>query len=132
VGEDEGVPYPEIGWWPVEFTEEARRSPLFHVASPIFEAFHWHADTFDLPAGAVGIARSEAFMNQGFVLDERIAALQFHLETTPAGARALLRQGAAGLVEGSYVQSPAEMLSNEERFRAIHELMNGLLDALLT
>lgn len=123
---------PEIGWWPVEFTEEGGRSRLFRGAPPTLEAFHWHADTFDLPGGAVRIARSEAFMNQGFVLDGRIAALQFHLETTPSGAEALLHHGAADLVEGPYVQSAAEMLANEERFRAIHALVDRLLDALFT
>jgi GMP synthase (glutamine-hydrolysing) len=123
-------PQLEIGWWPIEFTEEGGRSRLFRGVPPTLEVFHWHADTFDLPAGAIRIARSEAFVNQGFVLDERIAALQFHLETTPAGAGALLRHGEADLVEGPYVQSAAEMLAKGERFRAIRELMDGLLDAL--
>jgi GMP synthase (glutamine-hydrolysing) len=125
-------PQPEIGWWPIELTEEARRSPLFRGAPTTLEAFHWHADTFDLPGGAVRIARSEAFANQGFLLEERIVGLQFHLETTPAGAEALVQNAAADLVEGAYVQGAAEMLAGAERFRAIHALMDRLLDGLLT
>ena len=123
---------PEIGWWPVEFTEEARRSPLVQAVPGTLEAFHWHRDTFELPAGAVRIARSEAFLNQGFLLEGRIAALQFHLETTPAGAEALLRHGAADLVEGPYVQDAAGMLADEERFCAIHALRERLLERLLS
>ena len=48
----------EIGWYEVELLPAAADDPLFRgIASPV-TVFHWHGDTFDLPAGAVQLARS--------------------------------------------------------------------------
>ena len=44
------------------------------------EVFQWHGDTFDLPPGAVHLARSRRFEHQAFRLGRRVYALQFHLE----------------------------------------------------
>ncbi|WP_158966118.1 glutamine amidotransferase-related protein [Chachezhania sediminis] len=47
--------------------------------------FHFH--TFDLPAGAVHLARSEMFENQAFRLGDNAYGLQFHPEQTASGFR---------------------------------------------
>ncbi len=44
-----------------------------------FTVFHWHADTFDLPEGAIRLASSECYPNQAFQYKCAIG-LQFHLE----------------------------------------------------
>jgi GMP synthase (glutamine-hydrolysing) len=44
-----------------------------------FTVFHWHADTFDLPEGAIRLASSEYYPNQAFQYKSAIG-LQFHLE----------------------------------------------------
>ena len=44
-----------------------------------FTVFHWHADTFDLPQGAIRLASSEYYPNQAFQYKTAIG-LQFHLE----------------------------------------------------
>jgi GMP synthase (glutamine-hydrolysing) len=41
---------------------------------------HWHSDTFELPAGAVRLAESALYAQQGFRVGERAWALQFHPE----------------------------------------------------
>ena len=46
-----------------------------------FTVFHWHADTFDLPEGAVRLASSEHYLNQAFQYKSAVG-LQFHLEVT--------------------------------------------------
>jgi GMP synthase (glutamine-hydrolysing) len=46
--------------------------------------FHWHGDTFDLPAGAVRLARSSLYENQAFSLGQHSLALQFHIEVDRA------------------------------------------------
>jgi len=120
----------EIGWWPVDFNDEARRSPLFRGAPARLEVFHWHGDTFDLPAGAVPIASSAACRNQGFLLDGRAVALQFHLETTRESAEALIRNCADELVNAPWIQPADAMLADEERFTRINERMAALLDGL--
>jgi GMP synthase (glutamine-hydrolysing) len=46
-----------------------------------------HFHTFDLPAGAVHLARSEMFENQAFRLGEKVYGFQFHAEQTIEGFR---------------------------------------------
>src|SRR5437868_4266055 len=52
----------EIGWFPVELTEEAAEDPVLSSLPQSFVAFQWHYYTHGLPAGAVELARSEACM----------------------------------------------------------------------
>jgi GMP synthase-like glutamine amidotransferase len=47
-----------------------------------FPALQWHGDTFGIPAGAVHLARSEAYPNQAFRFGETAYAVQFHVEVT--------------------------------------------------
>ncbi len=82
--------YREIGWFPVMRSGAAASSGIGAAFPEKFTAFHWHGDTFDIPAGAIRVAGSHACRNQGFVYDERVVALQFHLEATPESVRALL------------------------------------------
>ncbi len=76
-------PLPEVGVLPVELTSEAAADPVFAAAPARFQAFHWHGDTYELPPGAVQLARSELYEQQAFVFANAYA-LQFHLEVTPA------------------------------------------------
>jgi GMP synthase (glutamine-hydrolysing) len=76
-------PAPEVGVLPVELTAAAAEDPVFAGAPPSFQAFHWHGDTYELPRGAVQLARSELYEQQAFVFASAYA-LQFHLEITPA------------------------------------------------
>jgi len=54
-------------------------STLFSGFKNPFTVFHWHADTFDLPHGAIRLASSEHYPNQAFQYKSAIG-LQFHLE----------------------------------------------------
>jgi GMP synthase (glutamine-hydrolysing) len=80
------APRPEIGWYPVELTEEGRCDPLLGPLAPSFEAFQWHSYEFPLPAGAVALARSEVCL-QAARMGERAWAIQFHPEVSAADAR---------------------------------------------
>ena len=51
-------PSPELGLNPVFLTEAARRDPVFRGFPRDLEVFEWHEDAFDLPDGAVCLARS--------------------------------------------------------------------------
>jgi GMP synthase (glutamine-hydrolysing) len=73
---------PEIGIYrDIELTRAARRDPVFAAAPSSITTLQWHADTFDLPDGAVLLASSPAFARQAFVW-RRAYALQFHLEVS--------------------------------------------------
>jgi hypothetical protein len=56
---------------------------------------HWHGDTFDLPPGALHLARSGRYPNQAFRMGESAWGLQFHLEVTPGAVDGLRREFAA-------------------------------------
>lgn len=80
-------PEPEVGILAVRATPSAARDPVFALLPHEFVALQWHSDTYDLPAGSVQLARSEAYEQQAFVVN-RAYGLQFHLEVTAAlGAR---------------------------------------------
>jgi GMP synthase (glutamine-hydrolysing) len=74
----------EIGWFDIHFTGAAADDPLFAGIPGPETVFHWHGDTWDLPAGATLLASSEACANQAFHAGRNIYGLQFHLEVTPA------------------------------------------------
>jgi len=119
----------EIGWFPIEGLPV--RDPAVFRFPATAEAFHWHGETFDLPPGAIHLARSRACENQAFQIGRAIG-LQFHLETTPASARALVAQARVEMVPGPFVQSEAEILAEKPgRYAALHRLQNALLDHLL-
>lgn len=78
---------PEVGLLPVELTSEGRGDPLFSGVDDPLVSLQWHGDTFDLPSGAVRLARSPQVPNQAFRSGERAYGVQFHLEVTGEMAR---------------------------------------------
>ncbi len=76
-------PLPEVGVLAVELTREAAGDRVFARAPASFPALHWHGDTYELPRGAVQLARSEQYEQQAFAFANAYG-LQFHLEVTAA------------------------------------------------
>ena len=128
---------PEIGWFRVEAVDDEAHE-AGPDAGPVgtgdhgpltlpIEAFHWHGETFDLPLGATHLARSAACAHQAFRMGSRVLGLQFHLEMTPAGVRALVDACPDELRSAPWIQSEAEMLRDRRRF----ERIRGAMDATL-
>jgi GMP synthase-like glutamine amidotransferase len=119
----------EIGWFPLQRSLKNNRS-TFHFPE-VAEVFHWHGETFSLPSEAVHLARSEGCENQAFQFGSSVIGLQFHLETTPESARALVTNCRAELVPSRYVQLESTILAAPpEKYRAINQLMDNLLTYL--
>jgi GMP synthase (glutamine-hydrolysing) len=74
----------ELGWAPVQLTEQGQRHPLSHIAGDNAPVLHWHGDTFDLPTGATLLASTERYRHQAFAFGKHGLALQFHVETDKA------------------------------------------------
>jgi GMP synthase (glutamine-hydrolysing) len=86
----------EIGWSPLHPAQQnsipSKSGPGKSIPAwfaPLLTAnlsvFHWHGDTFDLPAGALHLAGTEGYPNQAFALENYALALQFHPEVTAIG-----------------------------------------------
>lgn len=112
--------------------EGNRERALFQFPESI-EVFHWHGETFDLPAGATLLASSEGCPNQAFQIGCTVIGLQFHLETTPETAREIVTHCRAELEPSRFVQRESAILSAPpEKYRAINNLMSNVLSFLTT
>lgn len=71
----------EVGFYKLHATEEGRK--LMHWPTTVYQ---WHREGFDLPKGAVLLARGDIFANQAFSVDDAAFGIQFHSELTYAMA----------------------------------------------
>ena len=71
-------PKKEIGFYH-DLVADNTNSKLFSGFENPFTVFHWHADTFDLPKGAIRLVHSNDYSNQAFQLGTAVG-IQFHLE----------------------------------------------------
>jgi GMP synthase-like glutamine amidotransferase len=118
----------EIGWFPIHATPTSGYQDRAFKFPAECRVFHWHGDTFDLPDGAVRLAKSAACQNQAFQFGSNVIGLQFHLETTPASARELVTHCREELVPAKYVQSEDAILAVPvERYETINALMSNVL-----
>ena len=116
----------EIGWFPVRGI--APEDPTIFCFPPVVEVFHWHGETFDLPEEAVLLAKSEACENQAFQLGQTVIGLQFHLETTPESAQALVTNCRQEILPSKFVQRETLILDQPpDKYAVINELMNRIL-----
>lgn len=118
----------EIGWFPVDLTEEGRRSPIFTRLPDRLLPINWHGDTFDLPEGATRLAFSEATSNQAFEFGGRTIGLQFHIEWSRGDIEALIENFGNDPMSGKYIQSPEMILAKDDRISNLGNTMEIILD----
>ena len=118
----------EIGWFPINLDSDFASHPLGKQLPREMTVFHWHGETFSLPPGAQLLASSVACENQGFIYQDRVIGLQFHLETTPYSAQSIIEHCADELVEAPYIQNAEEILETTDNFVQINRYMQQLLE----
>lgn len=123
-------PRKEIGWLPVDLTPPGRKNPLFGRLPQRFMAFHWHGDRFSVPPGAIHVARSEACEEQGFVYEDRIVGLQFHLESTDESIASLIEHCGYEITCAPSIQDPPTIEHYAGHLTETRALMDTLLDGL--
>ena len=122
----------EIGWFKIAIDKQNLPAVMRDVFPASAEVFHWHGDTFEIPRGACHFATSEACSNQGFILNEKVIGLQFHIETTEESAALLIKNCGNELDGSTYVQSEAEILADSNRFKQINQLLFRMLESITT
>lgn len=118
----------EIGWLPIEAVAHGGDAFRFPARQTVF---HWHGETFDLPPGAVHLARSAACANQAFQIGKSVIGMQFHLETTPATADLIIDNCRDELLaeDGrSWVQSEQQLRAAPAGY---YQAINVLMDEVL-
>ncbi len=73
----------EFGYHTVFPLEDARSDPVLSVLNEPTPTFQWHADTFELPAGATHLAKSAMTSHQVVRIGRAVYAFQFHFELIP-------------------------------------------------
>ena len=120
-------PVKEIGWHPVQRIENALARDWLGDLPEHFEVFHWHGETFTLPARATTILSSRYCPQQGFVAGN-ILALQCHIEMTAEMVGVWAHAGGEELLTGApSVQREEEMLQNlPTRVARLHNIADVL------
>jgi GMP synthase (glutamine-hydrolysing) len=93
-------------------------------------SFHWHGDTFDLPAGAIPLAYSENTSNQAFLYKNNILGIQFHPEMKPENIRLMINYGSNELIAGPFVQSASELADGLGHMPGNRAMLEMFLDYL--
>lgn len=122
----------EIGWYNLRFLPMLGDYKICKKLPPARKVFHWHGDTFHIPQGAVRIAESTLFPNQGYIYDKKVIALQFHLEVTMENVEQLLENCRDELVSGPYIQTEKEIQDPERFTDENRQLLFRILDYLAT
>ena len=117
----------EIGWFPVR--AEAAHA-LFEGLPREFMAFHWHGETFDLPAKAERLASTPLTPNQAFAVGKKVLGLQFHMEATKESVNALMANAANEIGAGAYEQKPDAIRAGIGHCAALRARLDRVLDNL--
>ncbi len=104
----------EIGWYPLQLALSASKDQLMGGLSGPMMMFQWHGETFDLPSGAVHLAKSELYPNQAFKYTDRVYGLQFHCEMTDAMIRDWIEKGRDEIVQAGL--SPEFILEKTPKY----------------
>lgn len=120
--------YREIGWFEVARAMDAAGDRWFDQIPDRFMAFHWHGERFTIPPGCTHLARSAACEAQAFSYDNRVLALQFHLESTPASVAKLIENCRDEIINAPFVQTPVQMTSQPQHFLAIEPRIGHIMN----
>jgi GMP synthase-like glutamine amidotransferase len=120
----------EIGWFPIHpAMDNIQPQWLADMVRNHPVVFHWHGDTFDLPAGAALIASSEACRNQFFTIGDNIMGIQFHFEATIESAQMMIESGTDELQPAVFIQDAATIKSLSPKYSSsCNKAIQSLLD----
>jgi GMP synthase-like glutamine amidotransferase len=124
-------PVQEIGWHKIRIADnDAARHWFGHVGDG-FLSFHWHNETFSIPAGATAIMSSAHCANQGFALGPHLG-MQCHIEMQPFMVLEWCESEASSLLceaQGANIQTPDQMRDQlVDRITQLHLVADGVYE----
>lgn len=123
--------YKEIGWHPIQKTPEGKKNEFFNFFPPDVKVFHWHSETFSLPKGTTGLAKSSVCKNQAFCYGDKVLGLQFHFEAMPETVQAITENCSDDIDYSMYVQNAREMNQmTAYHCESANEIMYEILERL--
>lgn len=125
---------PEVGPAPVRLLAAAAGDPVFGGLGETIPAFHWHADTFELPAAATLLASSEQYPHQVIRIGATAYGVQFHAESSLATVRGMteIATTAAQLEQALGPGAAGRVLAAAERdLPVVHAVARRLMGAWL-
>lgn len=120
----------EIGWFTVSVDEENASHHLLQTIAKEFPVFHWHGDTFDLPAHSKRLFQSAITPNQAYVHNEKVVGIQFHFEVTETTLKSMVEHGAEELTGTETVWKAEDILRETGTIKQNNETMFSILDTL--
>lgn len=122
----------EIGWFELSPTAQGLEQGFWgeSLSGSKRMVFHWHGDTFQIPAKATHLAYSACCNRQAFIYKDNVLGLQFHLEVTPESLQGMLQHGAHELIPAEYVQTSVQIESQSAHMQANNQWMYALLERL--
>ena len=119
----------EIGWFPIYFNKKNEIKGFDFIPDNII-AFHWHGDTFYIPEGAIRLASSDEFPNQGFVYNNNVIGLQFHLEMNNISLSGMIENCGSELIPSIWVQNEEQIINGLKYTIDSNDLMFKIMDYL--
>jgi GMP synthase-like glutamine amidotransferase len=124
-GEVTAAPTKEIGWGSVSVLDAPLAAEWFGAAGGEFLSFHWHGETFTIPAGAQRVLANRWCENQAFVLGPHLG-MQCHIEMTRDLIRSWCDSGRREIERSRAspgVQPVDEILADvDRRVEALHKV----------
>jgi GMP synthase-like glutamine amidotransferase len=127
-------PVKEIGWGEVLVDNNAEAQRWFGDLQK-FQGFHWHGETFTLPAGAAHILASSYCRNQAYSMDKHLA-FQCHVEMTTDMVKAWCEVGAEELIQAvaspGVQQTPEILRDLESRVAGLNAVAKPIYERWIT
>lgn len=127
-------PFKEIGWGEVLVDNNAEAQRWFGDLQK-FQSFHWHGETFTLPAGATHILAGGYCRNQAYSMGKHLA-FQCHVEMTTHMVKAWCEAGAEELIQAvaspGVQQTPEILRDLESRVAALNVVAKPIYERWIT
>lgn len=118
----------EIGWGEVNVSANADAQKWFGETKQ-FLSFHWHGETFTLPAGATHVLASQYCPNQAYAIGKHLG-FQCHIEMTEEMVKVWCQSGQQEIAEAGALASVQKTEHIQHDLAARVQALNAVADGV--